>query len=114
MNWKNFATGVGIGVGIGAALGISCLLHKKCACGNINPEKALSIAKDAFTSKGELSGSWIQMIPEQFEQYGLTYEVYRGGITVKETDQHKRYEFLVDATTGSVIYVSEVDETTLI
>lgn len=108
MNWKNIL--VGVGIGIGAGIGISAILQKKCSSLYISPEKALSIAKEAFSKTGELTGSWIHMVPEQVENFHLPYEVYRGGVTVKQENGNERYEFFVEATSGTIIRVTEAED----
>lgn len=106
MKWKNII--LGIGIGIGASLGIHALLQKNSQTSYITSEKALSIVKEVFAKKGEISASWIHMVPEQIELHGLAYDIYRGGITVNNNSQLQLYEFLVDAITGSIVHVSEV------
>jgi predicted small secreted protein len=108
MSWKKVL--VGVGIGLGAGVGANMLVQKKLEKKYVKPEDALSTVKDAFKRKGEISGSWIHMIPEEYERFGLTYEVYRGGITAKEDDTPVRYEFLVDAKTGTIIDVSPLKD----
>jgi predicted small secreted protein len=109
MSWKKVL--VGFGVGVGAGIGANMLVQKQLEKKYVKPEDALSTVKDAFKRKGEISGSWIHMIPESFDRFDLEYEVYRGGITAKEDDNAVRYEFLVDATTGTIIDVSPLKDT---
>lgn len=42
---------------------------------------------------------------ETFEKYDVAYEVYRGGLTTMLNDIQERFEFLVDAKTGTVLEV---------
>ena len=67
--------------------------------------KALKMVKQALSHKGEITGSWVHMVPETFEKYDVAYEVYRGGLTTMLNDIQERFEFLVDAKTGTVLKV---------
>ncbi|GGE77564.1 PepSY domain-containing protein [Priestia taiwanensis] len=108
MSWKKVL--IGVGIGVGAGVGANMLVQKKLEKKYVKPEDALSTVKEAFKRKGEISGSWIHMIPESYDRFGLEYEVYRGGITAKEEEGSIRYEFLVDATTGTVLDVSPLKD----
>ncbi|WP_053218864.1 PepSY domain-containing protein [Virgibacillus senegalensis] len=100
MNWKKIA----IGAGIGAAAGYF-VLQQYDKQSKVTPEKALKSAKEAFKQQGPISGSWIYMKPEEMEKNGLTYTVYRGGITRTIDGESTQYEFKVDAETGSILDV---------
>ena len=63
------------------------------------------MVKQALSHKGEITGSWVHMVPETFEKYDVAYEVYRGGLTTMLNDIQERFEFLVDAKTGTVLEV---------
>lgn len=102
MNWKSLLIGMGLGVTAGYFAAV------KLQQGNhLSSEKALQIAKKTFEDKGEITGSWIHMVPEVLERYDLTYDVYRGGITALINGIQERFEFLVDAKTGTILEVHQ-------
>ncbi|AIF67140.1 MULTISPECIES: PepSY domain-containing protein [Bacillaceae] len=89
---------------VGAGLAAGYLIQKQIAKQQkVTPEKALKFAKEAFKKEGPISGSWIYMKPEEKVKHGLTYTVYRGGISRTIDGKPAQYEFFVDAETGSVI-----------
>ncbi len=45
---------------------------------------------------------WFQ---RHLKKYDVAYEVYRGGLTTMLNDIQERFEFLVDAKTGTVLEV---------
>lgn len=100
MNWKSLLTGVGIGFAAGYVVA-----NKMQEQSHISSDKALKMVKEAFENKGEITGSWVHMVPETFEKYDLTYDVYRGGITTALGDIQERFEFLVDAKTGTILEI---------
>jgi predicted small secreted protein len=93
MNWKNFFTGITVGFAAAYALE---QWRKQMV---ISSDKALQIAKEAFKESGSISGSWIQTNVDSYTKNGLTYKVYKGGIT-RGTEA---YEFMMDAFTGTII-----------
>jgi predicted small secreted protein len=97
MSWKKFVTG--IAVGFAAAYALEQWREKMV----IPSEKALQIAKEAFKKSGNISGSWIQTNIESFEKNGLSYQVYRGGITKTSDAETEAHEFIMDAYTGTII-----------
>lgn len=101
MNWKRVA----IGAGIGALAGVLIQMQVEKQQ-TISPEKALKSAKEIFKQQGPISGSWIYMKPEEMEKNGLTYTVYRGGVTRLIDGKSTQYEFKVDAETGSILDVA--------
>ncbi|MDC3415083.1 PepSY domain-containing protein [Terrihalobacillus insolitus] len=74
---------------------------------SITPEKALKAAKNALKQQGSINGSWIYMQPEEFIKNGLTYTVYRGGVTRENEEDNTQLEFYVDAETGAILEVAE-------
>ncbi|MEH6889255.1 PepSY domain-containing protein [Bacillus sp. JJ864] len=100
MNWKSLLAGVGLGFAAGYVVA-----NKVQEQSHISSEKALKMVKQALSHKGELTGSWVHMVPETFEKYDVTYDVYRGGITTLLHDVQERFEFLVDAKTGTILEV---------
>ncbi|MRH42812.1 peptidase M4 [Aquibacillus halophilus] len=98
MNWKKII----IAAGLGAVAGLiikETLVDSRA----VSPEKALKAAKETFKKQGPISGSWIYMKPEEMVKNGLTYTVYRGGVTRNIDGDNQQYEFFVDAETGTVL-----------
>ncbi|MCA1038764.1 PepSY domain-containing protein [Bacillus infantis] len=98
MNWKSFLLGVGVGVAGGLAA--KELLADRTV---VSPEKALDQAKAAFKKNGPISGSWIHMQPEPYEKHGLSYNVYKGGISRTADGAVSQYEFVADSRTGTIL-----------
>lgn len=103
MNWKSFLFGFGIGL-IGT-MGARELYERNKF---VSSEKALAIAKNAFKKTGPISGSWIQMEPEDYEIPPLTYKVYKGGITRSANGKTELYEFIADARSGALLKTSKI------
>ncbi len=101
MNLKN----VLIGAGIGAAAAVIVMQARDEQ--SISAEKALKDAKDLFKEKGPIDGSWIHMVPEETEKFGLPYTVYRGGISRSSEERAEQYEFMIDAKTGTILEVEK-------
>lgn len=102
MKWQN--------VIIGAAIGFACGYATKCAVNkyaNQSPDSILAQVKAAMTKDGKVIGSWILMTPEKYVKNGIQYEVFKGGLTKISNELQKHYEFIADATTGTVIDVIE-------
>ncbi|PRO65394.1 PepSY domain-containing protein [Alkalicoccus urumqiensis] len=100
MSWKRFAAGVGAGVAV-TVLAKTTMDQKETL---MQPEKALKLVKKKASEMGRVEGSWVHMIPESYDQEQLSYDAYRGGITVAEEDGNtSAYEFFVDAATGTVL-----------
>ena len=69
-----------------------------------SPEKILSTIKSTLGQTGEtIRGSWIMMKPEKYTKNELDYDVYKGGLTKQEGTESTQYEFIADATTGTII-----------
>ncbi|HDR8486261.1 PepSY domain-containing protein [Bacillus sp. 22475] len=100
MSWKGLVAGLGVGFAAGYLVA-----NKVQEQSHISSEKALKMVKQALSHKGEITGSWVHMVPETFEKYDVAYEVYRGGLTTMLDDIQERFEFLVDAKTGTVLEV---------
>lgn len=98
MNWKSFFIGLGAGLVCGYAAR-EALAHRPL----MNPDQTLAKAKELFKQNGPISGSWIYMKPEKYEKQGLTYTVYKGGISRMQNGHLDQYEFIADAKTGCVI-----------
>ena len=63
----------------------------------------LKNAKKSFKKDGPIEGSWIQMTPSTYKVDTEESPVYYGGITRKEDQDLKQYEFIADAYTGQII-----------
>lgn len=98
MNWKSFLTGAAVGAVSGYFLNEAV---KKSVF--ISSENVLAKIKKAFKEEGPIDGSWIQMTQEDYEKYAIKTKVYRGGITCHRDGERKRFEFIADAYTGSVL-----------
>lgn len=98
MNWKSFLVGTaaGLAAGIMAKELLAPLEH-------LSPEKVLSTVKERVKKEGSIYGSWIMMKPETIEKDGLTYEVYRGGVTRNLDDRREQFEFIADSHTGTIV-----------
>ncbi|GMB07297.1 PepSY domain-containing protein [Thermolongibacillus altinsuensis] len=97
MSWKKFITGIAVGFAAAYALE---QWRKQTV---IPSDQALQIAKEAFKKSGNISGSWIQTNVDSFEKDGLSYQVYRGGITKTNNSETEAHEFIMDAYTGTII-----------
>lgn len=103
LNWKSFF--LGLGVGIVSGFLTKELLDTKTV---VSPEKALANAKELFKQSGPISGSWIQMNTEPYEKQNLQYTVYKGGISRALDGSFEQYEFIADASTGSIIETARI------
>jgi predicted small secreted protein len=92
---------------VGAAIGV--FIGKSLKTMRISPEKALHIAKQKFKEKGSISDSWIYMKPQPYSKEDLDYTVYHGGITRTINGVSKPFEFYIDAKTGTIIDVHELN-----
>jgi len=99
VNWKTFISGVAAGFAAGYV--VKELTNQS----NItSPEKILSTIKSTLGQGGEtIRGSWIMMKPEKYTKNELDYDVYKGGLTKQEGLESTQYEFIADATTGTII-----------
>ncbi|WP_071460425.1 peptidase M4 [Bacillus massilinigeriensis] len=101
MNWKSFLLGVGAGLTCAYAL-------KEAAARNssVTASKALGHAKAAFKKEGPILGSWINMNQEVYQKGPISFTVYKGGISRSMEDgKTEQFEFVADASTGSIIDV---------
>lgn len=98
-----FALGVGLGLVTGYLLKDQVGSFRK-----LTPERALQRAKETLEEAGPVNGSWIYMKPETFENNGITYDTYRGGISRNVDGTNKQYDFHIDVDTGAIVNVSEV------
>lgn len=102
MKYKNFIIGLGLGVTIGY------FLKNQLKTTYISSNKALQIAKKAFKERGSIDGSWIFTNVEQYEKNGLSYNIYKAGISRTINDQCEQYETVIDAKTGTILEINKV------
>jgi predicted small secreted protein len=100
MNWKSFIIGAALGV-IGGFAASELLTQRT----NISAEKVLENVKKKFKQNGPISGSWIHMEAEPYQKLQIHYRVYKGGITKNNNGTTEQFEFIADATTGTLIDV---------
>lgn len=102
LNWRSFLIGVGSGLAGGL---LASYLVTKDQPKKISPEKILQQVKAAFKENGPILGSWIHMEAEPYEKNHLSYLVYKGGISKNNQDGPTQYEFIADATTGTILSI---------
>jgi predicted small secreted protein len=98
MNMKTFFIGAAVGILGGFAL-------KEAITQNITPEKILEKIKNHFKKQGPIQGSWIHTEVEPFEKGTIHYQVYKGGISRQRNGTNEQYEFIADASTGTILDV---------
>lgn len=98
MSFKKTVIATGLGIAAGFIIKQQLDQYQ-----NASPENVLNKAKEAFKQQGPISGSWIYMKPEEVEKHGLTYTVYKGGVTRNIDGENIQYEFYADTNTGSII-----------
>lgn len=103
MNWKAFFLGTAAGLIGGYA--IKEVFSNKI---NVSPEKVLEQVKNHFKQQGPISGSWIYMKAEPYEKSKIHYEVYKGGISKHHNGKTEQYEFIADASTGTILDVNQL------
>jgi predicted small secreted protein len=103
MSFKRFLLGAGIGFIVGAVL--KDQLTKEL----ISPEKALRVVKRKLGKQGVVEGSWIHMIPEDYEKSLLEYTVYRGGVSCTIEGEFYQFDFIVDGHTGAILELTSQD-----
>lgn len=102
VSWKRLL--IGISIGFAAGLFLSKELQKD----EVSPEKVLKLVKQSLNEKFHITGSWIHMVPENYEKNEMNYTVYRGGITTtNDEDEVVQYDFIVDAKTGTILELSK-------
>lgn len=100
MSFKRFFVGLSIGFAAGL------LLNKGIQQEKVSPEKILKTVKQQLQEKYTITGSWIHMIPENYEKNEINYTVYRGGITTTNQDEVIQFDFVADAKTGTILELS--------
>jgi predicted small secreted protein len=99
MKWKTLLLGTFVGLIGGYAL------SKKI---KMSPEKVLAQVKNSFKKHGPIQGSWIHMEVETFEKGQIHYQVYKGGISRLINGVSEQFEFVADASTGTIIEVRPI------
>lgn len=97
---------LGIVFGVGTVVGFftgALLMKKSQGVFDVRSPKVLNEVKERLNETQEVEGSWIHSTKETIERQGVTMEVYRGGITCKEGDSFKQFEFLADPKTGTLL-----------
>ncbi len=97
-------------IALGAVIGFACGYAAKSAVekyADISPDAILKKAKEMLKQDGKVIGSWILMTPETYKKNGLSYDVYKGGITRLSENEQKQITFVADASTGTVLDVTE-------
>lgn len=102
MKWKTLLLGAAAGFAAGYAT--KQVIEQS---GNPSPEKVLENVKAAVKKDGNVYGSWIVMKPENYEKYNLDYQVYKGGITRDTNGNREQFEFVADASTGTILELTE-------
>lgn len=69
----------------------------------------LKMITNDFKREGTIEGSWIDHQPIPYRQFAVRTLVYRGGIRRFEDDQLVSYEFLADASTGTLLKLKRID-----
>lgn len=100
MNWKSFLLGTTVGLISGYA--VKEVISRKI---DVSPEKVLDQVKRQFKQHGPINGSWIHMETESFEKYPIHYRVYKGGISRNINGKNEQYDFIADASTGTLLDV---------
>lgn len=90
----------GIIVGVAGTLFYRELTPKK-------PNLILEEVKKSFALEGTITGSWIDYDPVEFDLYESKPLVYLGGISRKEGESIKTYNFVTDAYTGEILDIYE-------
>lgn len=103
MNWKYFL--IGVGTGLAGAYAVKEAVSRK---DTISPEYVLEQAKAAFKNQGPISGSWINMNPEDYSRPPIDYKVYRGGISRSLNGIPEQYEFVADASSGTILETNKL------
>lgn len=69
----------------------------------------LKMITNDFKREGTVEGSWIDHQPIPYRQFAVRTLVYRDGIRRFEDDQLVSYEFLADASTGTLLKLKRID-----
>ncbi|RFU66261.1 PepSY domain-containing protein [Peribacillus glennii] len=105
MNWKTLLLGAAAGFAAGYAA-----KQKIDETGGPSPERVLENVKAAVKKDGKIYGSWIVMKPENYEKFNLDYQVYKGGITRHANGKREQFEFVADASTGTILELTQKND----
>lgn len=108
MNWKSFILGAAVGLVSGYA--VKEVISQKTY---VSPEKVLENVKKQFKHNGTISGSWIHMEAEPYEKHQIHYQVYKGGISKNNNGVNEQFEFIADASTGTLLDLKSASEIAL-
>jgi predicted small secreted protein len=100
IGWKSFTLGA-----VAGAAGALFAQKAVTSSPTVAAEKVLARVKEAFNKEGIIEGSWIQMKPEQYQKLGIDTTVYKGGISRRRDGELEQYEFIADASTGTIMDV---------
>ncbi|TCP26662.1 putative small secreted protein [Scopulibacillus darangshiensis] len=96
-----------IACGFAAGLAGGYLLQKAFNNKRLSSEQALQHVKKAAKGILDIDGAWIYLSSQDMNKNGLSYKVYKGGLTAKDEQNIHHYDFIVDASTGTVLELSE-------
>lgn len=99
---KKLGVALGLGMAVGTVVG-AMLTKKSQELFNVRAPKVLNEVKERFDNTQEIEGSWIETKKEIINRHGMDQAIYKGGITCKDGDSFKQFEFIADAKTGAVI-----------
>ncbi|MET3682686.1 putative small secreted protein [Alkalibacillus flavidus] len=97
MKWYKIVVPAAVGIAVGAVAG------KRVKDNWLVPEVALNRVKEEFKQDGPISGSWILMDKKGFSHNGKSYQVYEGGVTRTIDGKTEQFQFIVDATNGTLL-----------
>jgi predicted small secreted protein len=100
IGWKSFALGA-----VAGAAGTFFAQKAVTSSTNVSAEKVLARVKEAFNKEGTIEGSWIQMKPEEYQKFGIETTIYKGGVSRRRNGELEQYEFIADASTGTIMDV---------
>lgn len=104
MKIKDFCAGVLTGV-VGGIV-VNEVINR--ANPNVSPDSVLSDVKDAFKKEGPIDGSWIVMKTEPYVDGLIELDVYRGGVSRITEGSFEQFEFVADATTGTIVEIEKI------
>ncbi|MFC7393591.1 PepSY domain-containing protein [Scopulibacillus cellulosilyticus] len=97
MKFKNIAIAFGVGLAGGY------VLQKSLQKSQLSPEQVMQIVKRAAKKSLNIDGAWVYLTPEDYYQNGLSYKVYKGGLTAKDGENLEHFDFIADASTGTIL-----------
>lgn len=103
MKLKDFLAGVLTGIAAGIVVNEAISRFNQ----NVAADTVLKNVKEAFVKEGPIDGSWIVMKAEPYSNNVISMDVYRGGISRIKNGELEQYEFIADASTGTVIELSK-------